>query len=460
MLSRVKHLVYSKNLLYSAATYPLVVWALGHLVWRGIWNRAYLRCWGQRFGFVPRIESGNVIWVHAVSVGEVRTVARLVEFLKSEYSNAQILISTMTPTGIDQVKELHGDSILHCYVPYDMPGAVQRFLDRTHPRLALIIETELWPNILRLCDERGIPILLVNARVSRRSFRGYTLFPRFMRTMLERPAVMAARSKYDAERLVALGANTDRVRITGNLKFDVRSPPGIDAIAESLRIRWGKSRPVWIAASTHPGEEAKVLVAMREIRTRHPDSLLVIVPRHPERFAKVERQCRRAGYEVALHSEARNLPATTDILIGDSMGELAGMYAAADVAFVGGSLVRHGRHHLVEAMAVGTPIVFGPHFFNFEQSSHAALDYGAAEQVRDPAGLAAAVSDLLSHPRRRADAAAAARRVIANNQGSLEATQTIIRETVDRCIPFFRPAQLAGPCNAKTATKFGASSGS
>jgi 3-deoxy-D-manno-octulosonic-acid transferase len=449
MLATIKRLVYSKNILYSAAIYLLVVWALAHLAWRGIHHAPYLRRWHERFGFVKPVNSDDVIWVHAVSVGEVRTVSRLVEFLQNEYPESQILITTMTPTGSAQVRQTHGDSVLHCYAPYDLPGSVHRFLNRVRPRLAFVIETEFWPNILRICEERSIPTLLLNVRVSPKSFRGYALFPRFARKMLERPSIMAAQSEDDASRLLELGARAERVVVTGNLKFDVSPPSTATERASELRQRWGKSRPVWIAASTHDGEEKKVLEAFRILRRHHADTLLVVVPRHPERFANVARICRRSGYKVALHSETRNGLPDTDILVGDTMGELAGMYGAADVAFVGGSLVRHGGHNLVEAMAVGTPVVFGPHVFNFEQSSRTALEYGAAEQVRDPGELAATVQKYLDDPELRDRAADAAKRVIEDSRGSLQATEALIRETVKRARPPKRPESPAQPAAAR-----------
>ncbi|MDH3616582.1 MAG: lipid IV(A) 3-deoxy-D-manno-octulosonic acid transferase [Gammaproteobacteria bacterium] len=449
MLATIKRLVYSKNVLYSAAIYLLVVWAIGHLFWRGIHHAPYLRRWHERFGFVKPVISDDVIWVHAVSVGEVRTVSRLVEFLKNEYPDSQILITTMTPTGSAQVRQTHGDSVLHCFAPYDLPGSVRRFLDRVRPRLAFVIETEFWPNILRMCEERSIPTLLLNVRVSPKSFRGYALFPRFMRGMLGRPSVMAAQSEDDASRLLALGACAERVVVTGNLKFDVSPPRALSETAMELRNRWGKSRPVWIAASTHDGEEKKVLEAFRVLRKSHPDTLLVVVPRHPERFANVAKICRRSGYKVALHSETRKGLAETDILVGDTMGELAGMYGAADVAFVGGSLVRHGGHNLVEAMAVGTPVVFGPHVFNFEQSSRTALNYGAAEQVQDPGELAATVQKYLDDPELRDRAADAAKRVIEDSRGSLQATEALIRETVKRARPPEQPESRVQPAAAR-----------
>jgi len=451
MLAYIKRLIYSQNVLYSAGVYVLVIWALAHLAWRGIHHTPYLRRWHERFGFVKPVNSDDVIWVHAVSVGEVRTVSRLVEFLKKEYPDSQILITTMTPTGSAQVRQTHGDTVLHCFAPYDLPGSVHRFLDRVRPRLAFVIETEFWPNILRICEERSIPTLLLNVRVSPKSFKGYSLFPRFVRKMLERPSIMAAQSDDDAGRLLVLGAPAERVEVTGNLKFDVSPPASVTDFAMELRQRWGKSRPVWIAASTHDGEEKKVLEAFRILRRHQADTLLVLVPRHPERFAIVAKICRRSGYKVALHSETATELPDTDILVGDTMGELAGMYAAADVAFVGGSLVRHGGHNLVEAMAVGTPVVFGPHVFNFEQSSRTALEYGAAEQVRDPGELAATVQKYLDDPELRDRAADAAKRVIKDSQGSLQATESLIRETVKRARPPERPEARTQPTAARSS---------
>lgn len=431
MRARIKKLVYSKNALYSAGVYVLVLWALAHLFWRGLHYTPYLRRWRERFGFVKPLTGSTVIWVHAVSVGEVRTVSRLVEFLKAEYPQCSILITTMTPTGSEQVRQLHGDSVLHCYAPYDLPGSVRRFLDRVRPQFAFVIETEFWPNILRLCEERSISTLLLNVRVSPKSFRGYSRFPNFTRKMLERPTVMAAQSEADAERLLALGAPAERVTVTGNLKFDVHPPVAIEETVAELRERWGESRPVWVAASTHDGEEVKVLEAFRKLRESHPETLLVLVPRHPERFAAVEKLCLRNGYDVDLHSKARGpLPANVNILVGDTMGELVGIYAAGDVAFIGGSLVRHGGHNLVEAMAVGTPCILGPHVFNFEQSSRTALEYGAAEQVRDSRALAATVATYLDDRKLRQRAANAARRVVEDNRGSLQETETLIRNAV------------------------------
>ena len=424
-------LVYGRNILYSAGVYLLVPWALIHLVWRGLRYAPYLKRWRERFGFVPKLDAENVVWIHAVSVGEVRTIVRLVRRLQQSFPDRTYLVTTMTPTGSEQVQQLLGDSVVHCYVPYDLPGSVRRFLDRVHPDVALIVETEFWPNIFRLCNDRGIPLLLVNVRVSPRSFAGYRRFPRFVRRMLHRVQLMAIRSETDAERLRKLGAPAHAMQVTGNLKFDVLKPEGVASEAAALRRRWGQSRPVWIAASTHQSEEASVLGAFRHLREKHPDALLVVVPRHPERFAQVTNLCRREGFNVALHTDAHErLPDGTDVVVGDTMGELPTLYAAADVAFVGGSLVRHGGQNPVESMAAGVPTVFGPHMFNFEQTSASAIAAGAARQVRDKEDLAATVMEFLGDPALRESTAAAARNLIVENRGSLKRVIALVESPI------------------------------
>jgi 3-deoxy-D-manno-octulosonic-acid transferase len=424
-------MIYSRNLLYTGGAYLMLPWALLHLIKRGIRYRPYWRRWHERFGFAPRIDADNLIWVHAVSVGEVRTIVRLVKQLQNDYPDGRILVTTMTPTGSSQVRQCLGDAVLHCYIPYDFPGSVRRFLDRVQPKLAFIVETEFWPNIFRICHDRSIPLLLVNVRLSPKSFNGYRRFPRFTRNMLSKVTMMAAQSEEDAARLRELGARNDVICVTGNLKFDAFPPDDVASDAAQLRRHWGESRPVWIAASTHEGEEKIVLDSFRELRQQHPGLLLVLVPRHPERFTRVARLCKRNGLQVSLRSEHPGaIPDTTDVLLGDTIGELHLLYAAADIAFVGGSLVRHGGHNIVEAMAVGVPTVCGPHIFNFEQSSNIALECGAASQVQNAGELATTVGAYLDDPAMLARASRAATKVIEDNHGSLKATQDLIRQTV------------------------------
>jgi len=420
---------------WSVVAYLLLPYVIGNLVWRGLRYPAYWYRWPERFGFVETLEGVRTIWVHAVSVGEVRGAAPLILALADRYPKHRIVVTTMTPTGSNQVRELFGARVSHCYVPYDFPVAVRRFLDRVRPEAAIVAETEFWPNLFAECHKRGVPLLLVNGRVSQASMRGYLRVPKIARSMLAHVDLLCAQTGVDAQRLRNLGAPAERVRVTGNLKFDVELPAALRSEADVLRGHWGRDRPVFIAASTHAGEEREVLRAFEELRLTWPNLLLVIVPRHPERFGAVTRLCRRSGYRVAQRSRCPSaLPAGTSILVGDTMGELQRLYAAADVAFVGGSLVAHGGQNPLEAFAVGVPVVFGPHMFHFEEISVMALDRGAARQVHDAAGLSEAIGLYLEQPALRSAAGRAAHTLVAENRGALDRTlghiEGVLREAL------------------------------
>jgi 3-deoxy-D-manno-octulosonic-acid transferase len=415
---------------WSIVTYVLLPYAIGNLVWRGLRYRAYWDRWPERFGFVAPL-TGRTIWVHAVSVGEVRSAAPLVAALAERYPQHRLVVTTMTPTGSQQVRELFGDRVAHCYVPYDFPDAVRRFLDRVRPEVAVIAETEFWPNLFAECGRRGIPLLLVNGRVSQASLRGYLRVPGMTRATLANVDLFCAQTRVDAQRLRNLGAADALVHVTGNLKFDVALPAALLDEARALRAHWGRERPVWIAASTHGGEERRVLDAFARLREAWPDLLLVLVPRHPERFGSVARLCRSRGYAVALRSATpAALPKGTEVLVGDTMGELQRLYAAADVAFIGGSLVPHGGQNLLEACAVEVPVVFGPYMFHFEEISVMALERGAARQVHDETGLVEAVARYFEQPGLRRAAGRAAHTLVAENRGALERTVAHIEETL------------------------------
>jgi 3-deoxy-D-manno-octulosonic-acid transferase len=409
--------------LWSIVAYLLLPYALAGLVWRGLRYSPYWRRWPERFGYVPSIRDQRVVWLHAVSVGEVRSVAPLIEAIADRLPRHKILVTTMTPTGSEQVEMLFDQRVLHSYLPYDLPDAVARFLDRVNPELAIIAETEFWPNLFRACTKREIPLHIVNARLSAASFRGYRLAGRTVREMFASADLICAQSSLDAQRLRNLGVDDRLLRITRNLKFDVSAPETIRASGRELRKQWGASRPVLIAASTHSGEEARILSAFTTLRERYADLLLVLVPRHPERFASVARLCRRRGFDTERKSVLSDaLPATTQVLVGDTMGELHKLYAASDVAFVGGSFVRHGGQNPLEACTVGVPVIFGPHMFHFEEISALTLDHGAARQVRDERALVDAVALYLDQPALRRAAGEAALELIHDNHGSLERT--------------------------------------
>ncbi len=416
---------------WGVVAYLLLPYAILKLLWRGFRYRAYWYRWPERFGFIDPPSDEHVIWIHAVSVGEVRSCVVLVDAFAERFPDHRILITTMTPTGSAQVRELFADRVSHAYVPYDVPFAVERFLNRARPAFAVIAETEFWPNIFRACNHRDIPLLLVNVRISQTSLRGYSLVPRTFRAMLGHADMICAQTRTDAYRLRTLGAPEGRIHITGNLKFDVETPARLLEESAALRASWGRDRPVFIAASTHRGEERILLRAFGELRQHYPSMLLVVVPRHPERFEPVARQSERAGYQIALRSETRgSLPEGTDVLVGDTMGELQRLYAASDVAFIGGSLVRKGGQNLLEACAVGVPALFGPHMFHFEEISVMALERGAGRQVHGVADLVEAVSDYLQNPPARQAAGAAGRRLVADNRGALDKTMKLMTDTL------------------------------
>jgi 3-deoxy-D-manno-octulosonic-acid transferase len=411
--------------------YLLLPYALGNLAWRGLRYRAYWNRWPERFGFVVPLRARRVLWVHAVSVGEVRSAAPLVTALVERYPTHRVVVTTMTPTGSAQVRELFGDRVSHCYVPYDFPDAVRRFFDRVRPEVAVVAETEFWPNIFAECGRRGIPLLLVNGRVSQASLRGYLRVPKIARAMLANADLLCAQTRVDAQRLRNLGAPEQLIHVTGNLKFDIELPAKLLDEARALRGQWGRDRPVLIAASTHAGEEVQILAAFARLARRYGNLLLVLVPRHPERFHAVARLCKQRGLAVALRSRTPGaLPSGTEVLVGDTMGELQRLYAAADVAFIGGSLVRHGGQNLLEACAVDVPVVFGPHMFHFEEISSMALERGAARQVHDVAGLVDAVALYFDQPDLRRAAGKAARTLVTDNRGALGRTLDLVDDTL------------------------------
>jgi 3-deoxy-D-manno-octulosonic-acid transferase len=413
-------------LFYTLLLYLLSPAVLLRLAWRGLRAPAYLRRWPERFAFIEPPLGERVIWVHAVSVGEVQAAEPLVRALLEQYGAYSILLTTVTPTGSARVTELFGNEVAHVYAPYDLPDAVARFFERVRPQLAVIMETELWPNLFHACHARRIPLLLVNARLSARSHLGYRRVRWLVHQVLGNVTQIAAQGEIDAARFIALGAEPGKVRVIGNLKFEQRISPGLLERAAVLRREWGASRPVWIAASTHEGEDELVLDVFRQLRKSFPDCLLVIVPRHPERFEAVAGLCRRRGFSVRLRSEAQPCTGDFQVFIGDSMGELPLFYAASDVAFVGGSLVRHGGHNLLEPAALGIPVVTGPHVFNFTEITRLLCIAGACRKVESVAGLERVVRGWLEDANERHAAGEYGREVVEKNRGALAAVLEMI----------------------------------
>jgi 3-deoxy-D-manno-octulosonic-acid transferase len=411
----------------------LTPYVLLRIIWRGFSNPDYWRRIPERFGFIEPLADGRVIWIHAVSVGEVRAAAPLVRQLAEHYPDHRLLITTMTPTGSAQVRELFNGKAAHCYAPYDYPSAVKRFLDHTKPVMAIVMETELWPNIFHQCRARRIPVFVTNVRMSESSMRKYQRFAGLTRATLQQVTRFAAQSQADANRLLALGAAPETVVVTGSIKFEINMGASMREAAEVLRLAWSQDRPVWLAASTHEGEEEPVLAAFAQLKkqARFANLLLVLVPRHPERFAAVARLCKK-NHRIALRSENRDgLDPAVEILVGDTMGELQLFYGAADVAFIGGSLVPTGGHNLLEASAVGRPVVFGPHMFNFQEISQMTLERGAGVQIQSPVDLAPAVADFLGNANRRDSAGLAGRKMVEENRGALTANMRLIEQLLD-----------------------------
>lgn len=377
--------------IYTLILYALVPWILLRLVWRTVREPGYLDFLGERFGSYRRIASAPLIWVHAVSVGETRAAQPLVEALLQQYPDHYLLITHMTPTGREAGREIYGGSVERCYLPYDLPGAVKEFLDHWSPQLGILMETEIWPNLIHGCNARGIPIYLVNGRMSTKSLAGYRRLSGLTRSSLRGLAAVAAQSAQDAERFIRLGAR--EVSVTGSLKFDVTVAQ--DQVELGLRWRrlYGAGRPVLLAASTREDEEELIVDQLKSIAV--PDLLTVIVPRHRRRFDSVAALVEGRGFKVQRRSEDAAIAPATQVVIGDSMGEMFAYYAACDVAFIGGSLLPFGAHNLIEACAAGKPVLIGPSVYNFASAVREAEQVGAAIKVRNAKELAREAARLL-----------------------------------------------------------------
>ena len=405
--------------LYSLLLYLLLPLALLRLLWRGRRAPAYRRRWGERLGFYGDRPMAAGLWIHAVSVGETQAAAPLIKHFLDRHPDLGVMVTTTTPTGSERLRALFEDRVRHVYLPYDLPLILNRFLDRVRPRLVLVMETEIWPNLLRVCERRGIPVILGNARLSARSARGYARLGGLTRETFARLSLVAAQAEADAQRFIARGVPAERVKVTGSIKFDLRQPASLEDKAEALRRLWGCDRPVWVAGSTHEGEEESLLAAQRRILETMPRALLVLVPRHPERFDRVAALAERSGLGLVRRSTGALCGPEAAIFLGDTMGELPVLIAAADAAFIGGSLVPVGGHNLLEAAAVGVPVAIGPHAFNFAEITRLLVAEGAAMQVADAEELARLMIAWLGDAALRARIGEQGRQVVARNRGAL-----------------------------------------
>jgi 3-deoxy-D-manno-octulosonic-acid transferase len=434
---------------YSVLVLVACVVALPWFAYQALRYRKYVASFGQRMGYLPvsfNVDADESIWIHAVSVGEVLTARPLIGDLRRRYPGLRIFLSTTTMAGQQLARRsiLNVDSVF--YFPFDLGIVVRRTLDLVRPRLFLMMETEIWPVLLRECRRRGVKTAVVNGRLSSRSFPRYRLIRPFMRRVLQDVDRFCVQSEESARRFTEIGADPARIVVTGSLKFDALEPPGQARARERVLryFRLPSSRPVIVAGSTMKGEEAAVLHAFRRVRSSSPNALLILAARHPERFAEVEQLCRSEGWRTVRRSElAIDAEPRADIIVVDTIGELATLYQLGTVVFVGGSLVPTGGHNVLEPAVYGRPIVFGPHMDNFREIADAFVAAGAAVRLDDESPMERTFIELLGDPVRRARLGAAARALVEANRGAKDRTMTALEALMPVSVPSnvvpFRP---------------------
>jgi 3-deoxy-D-manno-octulosonic-acid transferase len=388
---------------------------------------SYRTKWYERFGFVDWKNSNKpLIWIHAVSVGEVNAAKPIVSSLLKKYPHYQIIITTVTPTGANTVLQHHGDNVKNFYLPYDAPFCVRKFIQKINPSILIVMETEIWPNLYQACHYANVPIVIVNARLSQKSMKGYQLVSSLTKNTLKFVDKIAAQTEVDADRFISLGAQHEKVSVVGNLKFDIDIPQSIKEEAEPLRHYFSVNRPVWMAASTHPGEEEIILNAHKGILSKYPDAILILAPRHPERSEKISLLCKRMNFSLVRRTEKMSFDSNHNVFLLDTLGELQLYYAASEVAFVGGSLVNAGGQNMLEPASLNLPIITGPYTYNFFEVSKLLLENEALLLVSTDEQLAIKVIELLGDANRRHSMGERAKAVILANRGSSERAIALI----------------------------------
>ena len=399
------------------------------LLWRSRKLPAYRQRLLERFGFYP-FKLKHCLWIHAVSVGESLAAIPLIKALIKDYPDLPVLVTTMTPTGAERINAALGDRIKHVYIPYDIPDAVSRFLNTMHPVIAIIMETELWPNLLAICHQKRIPICLMNARLSEKSAAGYQRISSLTHRMMNEITLIASHGENDAKRFIALSAPKENVIVTGNIKFDLELPHDLASKSLALRETLGKDRLIWIAASTHEGEEEIILLAHKKCYEKNKKALLLLVPRHPDRFDKVHHLCEQQGWVIKRRSKQETCDQNTSIYFGDTMGELLFMYSVSDIAFVGGSLIPRGGHNMLEPGALGKPILTGPHLFNFAEISELFFKAHALVKVTDADSLFKQLDFWMMNEAERHATGERAKAVVDANRGALAKQLTLINKVM------------------------------
>lgn len=404
---------------YNFLLHLLLPFVYLRLLWRGRTTPTYAQNIEQRFGGHKKLPQGGII-IHAVSLGETLASQPLVNALLTQYPNLPLIITNTTATGAERARALWGDKVHQCYLPYDYSWAMRRFLEHSRPKLIIVMETELWPNLIDQAKQLTIPVMLANGRLSAKSATGYGKIPSLVTPMLQALTVLAAQDQDTAQRFQDLGASENSIQVTGSLKFDLTIPDDLTLRADELKQQWQlQTRPIWVAASTHEGEDEIVLTAFKQIQQQFNNALLILVPRHPERFDKVADLIAKQGLSIARRSQQQAITPEVSVFLGDSMGELLLWFALADVAFVGGSLVNVGGHNPLEPAALAVPIVTGMTMFNFKQITDILLQAGALKQAANSQELAGVVCDWLNNPEQKQQAGQAALQVVNANKGAL-----------------------------------------
>jgi len=415
---------------YSCLFYLLIPFVLLRLIWRSVKAPAYRDRWRERLGFYPKKFPQGVIWFHAVSVGEAEALFPLVRQIQQQQPDVKLLITTTTPTGSARVKAAMQETVAHVYLPYDIPCAVKQFMLRFKPKLAVIMETEIWPNLFAYCGENDIPLYIINARLSEKSSRGYQKIPALVRPALAQVNLIATQTQADANRFISIGAECEKVKTLGNIKFDIEIAQTI--IEQGLQLKAGLfgGRFVWLIASTHKDEEVIFLRIYKALKQEIPELLLVIVPRHPERFADVKKLCEQQQLNVVMRTAGEGVNLETDVYLADTMGELKMLYAASDIAFVGGSMVPAGGHNILEAAAIGVPVMFGPYMANFQEMALKALRQDAAVQCQNENDIVNTILALYKQPAYREALAETGKAFVAQNQGAIARICEILTQTI------------------------------
>ncbi len=406
--------------LYTALLYLIQPFVWLRLLLRSRKAPAYRKRWAERYGFCRGKVAPDGIMLHSVSVGETLAAIPLVRALRHRYPTMPITVTTMTPTGSERVQSAFGKNVHHVYLPYDLPCAMNRFLDTVRPKLVIVMETELWPNMITALHNRKIPLVIANARLSERSAKGYKKLGNFTRRLMSKITLIAAQNEEDAGRFLELGLKRSQLTVTGSLKFDISVTPELAARAITLRRQWAPRRKVWIATSTHDGEESIILDAHRQLLAKFPDLLLILVPRHPERFKDAKDLVQKNGFSYTLRSSGEIPSGSTQVVIGDSMGELMLLYGIADLAFVGGSLVERGGHNPLEPAAHAIPVLMGPHIFNFKDICARLQQADGMITVSDAGSLVNEITTLLTDEDYRLYYGRHAVEVLHQNQGALQ----------------------------------------